>query len=155
MARVIDDQGALGRATKPLGLRVYEPGNLPDPVDCPQSLIIVNDRSDGLPRARLALSNGASWDYLSFTIENRGGHGMPATVDLTPMVQQLVTEQLPAIVRAAMPAQPTMRVISPDPGRQQLVDMLLEMTSRLEEVEDQLRFVIANGASTQIEAVPR
>lgn len=174
MARVVDDHGHVGRATKPLGLRVYEPGNLPDPAQCAQSLIIVNDRSDGVPRARLALSNGASWDLLAFTTEHVTGQsthpGLPQiTVDVRPMIERAVAERLPALVSAMTPAllqgvqgaPGEMRVVSaPFPpaeltklraDNQELVQTVLMMAQRLAALEERLDFVEVHGATTEIE----
>lgn len=88
MARVIEDLGHCGRASKPVGLRVYEPGSLPDPGQCAQALIAINDRSDGVPRARLAMSNGASWDIVAVTSDLQSQQ----TVDVQPHVHKAVAE---------------------------------------------------------------
>jgi hypothetical protein len=154
MARVIDDLGHVGRAGKPLALRTYEPGFLPDPAQCVDALILVNDRSDGVPRKRLCLSNGASWDALAFVLDGRGG-----SVDLTPVVRQIVTEALPGIVQPAL----EMRVVSPAPrpataavaladaDKARLVDIVIDLTRRIEELEERLAFAERVGATTEIE----
>lgn len=63
MARVVDDQGNLGRATKPLGVRVYEPDEEPDATLCDNTLIAINYS----PTPRLQFSNGEEWLTVSET----------------------------------------------------------------------------------------
>lgn len=159
MARVFEDLGHCGKATKPLGLRVYEPGALPDPAQSPNALIAINDRSDGVPRARLAMSNGASWDMVALTIDRPAGV-MPTTVDVTPIIRQAVSEQLPALVQVQQPA---MRVISPAPSsdapaiahlrqeHQQTLDLMASLIERVAVLEERLAFVEQHGATTQLE----
>jgi hypothetical protein len=158
MARAIDDLGHIGRATKPLGLRVYEPGSLPDPSQCTLSLIAINDRSDGVPRARLAFSNGASWDLLAFTTD---APGPAVTVDVRPMIERAVAERLPALI-AASPY--NMHVISPPASssaptllpelaqlradNHELVQTVLLLGQRLAALEERLAFVEHHGAAT-------
>jgi hypothetical protein len=154
MARVIDDLGHVARIGKPLALRTYEPGYLPDPAQCVDGLILVNDRSDGVPRKRLCLSNGASWDALAFVLDARAG-----PVDLTPVVRQIVTEALPGIVQPAL----EMRLVSPvaapvpsvaalaDADKARLVDIVIDLTRRIEELEERLAFAERVGATTEIE----
>ena len=151
MARVFDDIGHAGRATKPVGLRPYEPGALPDPAQCVNCLIVVNDRADGVPRARLALSNGASWDYLAFTIDAKAGQA----IDVTPLIRQAVVEQLPALVQQQAP----MRIVSPPPqvhqvadgSVQQLAGVVGSLLERIAELEQRLDFVERHGATTEVE----
>lgn len=159
MGRVFDDLGHVGKAVKPIGLRVYEPGALPDPGQCAHALIVVNDRSDGVPRARLMLSNGASWDPLAFTFDRQAGV-MPTTVDVTPIIRQAVSEQLPALVQVQQPA---MRVISPAPSsdapsiahirqeHQQTLQIVAALLDRVAVLEERLAFVEQHGATTQLE----
>lgn len=159
MARVLEDVGHCGKATKPIALRVYEPGALPDPGQCAHALIVVNDRSDGVPRARLMLSNGASWDPFAFTFDKASGV-MPTTVDVTPIIRQAVSEQLPALVQVQQPA---MRVISPAPSsdapaiahlrqeHQQALDIMASLLERVAVLEERLAFVEQHGATTQLE----
>jgi hypothetical protein len=96
MARSITDDGAVVAASKPIKHRRYEVGRLPDPGACVDATIVINDRADGVPRARLALSNGASWDALALAGDIR----QPA--DIEPLVRQLIRELVP--VREALPA---------------------------------------------------
>lgn len=63
---MIDKDGARVVTGWPVRLHRYDPGKLPDPADMLDCLLIVNDRSDGIPRARLVLSNGASYDTVAY-----------------------------------------------------------------------------------------
>lgn len=102
----VRDQGATVGVEKPLRLRRYEAGRLPDPGTAVDALIVVNDRSDGVPRARLAISNGASWDTVAWLSE---AQGMAQVVDVSPMVRTAVREMLPALVAPA----PTVQIAAP------------------------------------------
>lgn len=151
MGRVIDDHGHLGRAVKPVALRTYEPGSLPDPVQCAGCLIIVNDRTDGNPRLRLALSNGASWDFIAF-LTDASAQAQPARpIDLSAMVTRAVADQLPTLVQPPLP----MRVVSPpalasaDQGR--LLDALIVLTERVQDLEQRIEFAERYGATTDIQ----
>lgn len=99
----IRDLGYLVDFSKPLKLPRYDVSRLPDPgghIDC---IIIVNDPKDG-PRARCAISNGASWDYLPWAHEIQPAQ----VVDVVPMVRQAVRDTLPAL----LPPPPTQRAIA-------------------------------------------
>ncbi len=101
MVKPIEDKGHLIEATRPLKIKRYELGRLPDPGQCVDCLIIINDRSDGTPRGRLAMSNGASWDHLAWLDELKPGTAVavrPADIDLQPMIQEAVRQALPAVV---------------------------------------------------------
>lgn len=118
MARVFEDGGTHAVVAKPLRLRRFEAGNLPDSGECVDCLIIVNDRRDGVPRGRLYLSNGASWDPVAYL-----GEGIPAassTVDVVPLVQKAVAEAvaaLPQPVQMLTPAPIPLALPSPGPSR--------------------------------------
>lgn len=84
------DIGSAWKALKPFAPRRYEADTLPDPGTCPDAMIIINDRTDGVPRARLAISNGASWDIVAWANETK------APADVAPIVRDLVTRMLPA-----------------------------------------------------------
>lgn len=64
--KMIDKDGARVVTGWPLKLHRYDPGRLPDPADMLDCLLIVNDRTDGIPRGRPVCSNGASYDQLAF-----------------------------------------------------------------------------------------
>lgn len=107
--RSIRDQGHLIEALKPFKLPRLATGQLPDPGAHTDSMIIVNDRSDGSPRARLALSNGASWDYFALV------HELASTaqhVDVLPLVQQAVRDTLPVLLAPQPP-----QTLFPSPAR--------------------------------------
>ena len=108
MARALEDDGHCLRVTKPLQLKRWEAGNLPDPGQCTDCLLIVNDRSDGVPRTRLALSNGASWDLFA-RVDELAQPSQAVTVaqhyDLAPLVHAAVAEMLPSLQA------PTVRVV--------------------------------------------
>lgn len=100
MKRAIEDLGGVARVNRPLQIKRYEPGDMPDPGGCVDCLIVVNDRADGKPRGRLYVSNGGSWDPVAWLSET----GLPtASVDVTALVRRAVSEALPAIVQAAAP----------------------------------------------------
>ena len=111
MARplAIEDEGHLLRMNKPLRLIFYAPDRLPDAVQMAGCIIGVNDSRDGAPRQRLAMSNGASWDYVARVDElPQPSHG-PAVAqqfDLVPLVQAAVADMLPSF-------QAPLRVIHP------------------------------------------
>lgn len=96
MNKPFRDDGQAVAANKPLRLRRYDSSvGLPDPGECVDALIVVNDQADGVPRARLALSNGASWDFVAVLVD------IPAstqqTVDIEPMVLKAVREVAPQL----------------------------------------------------------
>jgi hypothetical protein len=111
----LEDRGHALQLHKPIAIKRYEPNRLPDPGQCVDCLIIVNDRKDGVPRGRLAVSNGASWDYVAWMDDARSSAVpvVPATVDLVPIVRNAVAEMLPALQTrevktiAAIPASDT------------------------------------------------
>ena len=109
MAKALEDRGYSLAVTRPFQLRRYEIGSLPDPGQCSDAIIVVNDRSDGKPRARLALSNGASWDCFARVDElPQPLQGLAAAqqFDLVPLVQAAVADMLPSL-------QAPLRVIHP------------------------------------------
>ena len=102
-----EDKGAFLEAPGPVKLRRYRPGRLPNAAECVDCLIVINDDADGDPRPRVAISNGASWDYLA-----RGDQlvsappstslvvqpSRPSEIDITPMVRAAVEAALPAMI---------------------------------------------------------
>lgn len=66
MPKLIQQNGARVATGWPVMLHRYETGTLPDPADMLDCLLIVNDRSDGVPRARVVVSNGASYDTIAY-----------------------------------------------------------------------------------------
>lgn len=109
MARPIEDNGHFLRFAKPLRLVYYATDRLPDAIQMAGCLIGVNDSRDGAPRQRLAMSNGASWDYFARVDElPQPSHGLAAAqqFDLVPLVQAAVADMLPSL-------QAPLRVIHP------------------------------------------
>ncbi len=146
--KAIRDLVYLVDCLKPFKLPRYEIGALPDPgphVDC---LIIVNDRQDGQPRARLALSNGASWDMLA------GLHDAPAgqVVDVVPMVRQAVRDTLPALLPAPAPVQmlaaPQSVAVTSDASKE-LAACMLEMAEQINELQRRVHFLEHNALSVE------
>ena len=101
MTRALDDLGYCLAVSKPVRLKVFAPGKLPDAAQMAGCLIVVNDPADG-PRLRLALSNGAEWDRLGL-VGDAPPAMVPALVDLMPAVRQAVVEALPALVARPQP----------------------------------------------------
>jgi len=104
MAQVIKDNGSVATILKPLQIPVYEPGRLPDPATCVNSIILINDRRDGNPRPSLAVSNGASWDIYARVDQAQQVTQIvqsPTTVEVTPLVVAAVRDMLPALVTRA------------------------------------------------------
>ena len=73
MPKLIDQSGARVKTGWPVQIHRYESGKLPDPADVLDCLLIVNDRTDGIPRARLVLSNGASYDTVAYLTDIPAG----------------------------------------------------------------------------------
>lgn len=92
----IEDRGHSLQVMKPLRLPRYEASKLPDPGQCVDALIVVNDRKDGVPRARLMLSNGASWDEVALSVSLEKQVTV-SPIDLTPIVRTAVAELLPSV----------------------------------------------------------
>lgn len=135
MARVFEDGGTHAVVAKPLRLRRFEAGNLPDPGECVDCLIIVNDRRDGIPRGRLYLSNGASWDPVAYLGE--GTQAASPAVDVVPLVHQAVAEAvaaLPPPVQMLTPA--PMPLALPPPGSSREV---LALVRRCEDMATEMR----------------
>lgn len=101
MAKPLEDLGHAAALTKPLRLKRYRAGNLPDAGQCTDCLIIINDQHDGIPRARVALSNGATWDHLAWLDDLGGINAAVPTVDVSALAREAVNR---AIAEAPQPA---------------------------------------------------
>lgn len=146
MAKPIEDEGHRARATKPLALKRYEEGKLPDPGQCVDCAIIVNDRSDGVPRARLAISNGASWDF--YVREDEVGASTAVAVrpverDLTPMIRAAVETALPALVSA-----PAVKVIQ---GPQSAPEGIKELAAAMLDISGHVNVLANENADLRAE----
>ena len=159
----IRDLGYLIESLKPLKLPRCEPGNLPDPGSHTDCLIIINDPSDG-PRARLALSNGASWDLLARTHEL-----VPAQqhVDVVPMVRQAVRDtlptllqqqQIPALIPAPLPA--PVRNLAPvsddlvsrlESDQRDMAAAMLEMVQTINDLQHRVHYLENNALDVRSE----
>jgi hypothetical protein len=96
-------------------LAAYEPHRVPDPITNAGALIVINDRSDGVPRGRVALSNGSTWDLIAFEIDVPR-ETQPAQ-NVAPMVHQIVRDMLPALI-------PPQQLVSLPPPMPQAVPQL-------------------------------
>lgn len=155
----VRDLGHIIEALKPLKLPRHEAGQLPDPGSHTDCLIIVNDRADGTPRARLALSNGASWDYFALV------HELASTaqhVDVVPLVRQAVMDTLPAL----MQPQQAQALIAParavdhaplndarftaiDDNRREMADVMLEMAGTITDLMHRVHHLENNALDVQ------
>lgn len=153
MSKAFGVQGGVAVVSSPRRLRRYEARHLPDPGECVDCLIVINDRGDGVPRARLALSNGASWDLLRVGDDTTPA-SMPAvqTVDVTPLVREAVREMLPALVPqqtslALIPPPAAPAVQSSDDVRTlaahmlQIVETINDLSRRLADAEERIEFL--------------
>lgn len=130
----LQDRGHSLEAPVPLKLRRYEIARLPDPGQCVDALIIVNDRLDGIPRAKLALSNGASWDTLA-VMSDVQPH---AAVDVRPLVQKAVADakaEWAQRMAAAQAAPPTL-AMAPAVGADS--DILMSVAAELARLRQDL-----------------
>jgi hypothetical protein len=84
MRKLIEQNGARVKTGWPVQLHRYEPDKLPDPADVIDCALIVNDRTDGVPRARLVVSNGASFDTLAYLTD------IPAASSAAVLVPQSI-----------------------------------------------------------------
>lgn len=136
--RAIDDGGACIVSAKPFrpSKRVYEPGKLPDPVQCAGGLILVNDRGDA-SRLRLALSDGSSWRFARF---DDGSPALAAAqpVDIMPAVREAVMAVLPAlqqsqvrVIEHSPDGQPDARVQQLQEAQQVGAEAILEMADHV------------------------
>lgn len=142
MTKALTDIGNAVRSSKPIMLPVYEPGRVPDPVVNSGALIIINDRSDGIPRGRLALSNGSTWDKLAYEIDVPR-ETQPAQ-NVAPLVHQIVRDMLPALIPpqqlvslpapvVAQPPPPTAPPASED--LRAVADAILAMSGHINELQ--------------------
>lgn len=160
MPKLIEQNGARVKTGWPVQIHRYEPGKLPDPADVLDCLLIVNDRSDGIPRARLVLSNGASYDTVAYL--NDIPAGSPAA-DLAPELPALtLPPPLPAPVPTALVVAEVSRQIATlqpvsDASRVAALERrVAEQDHRLAECERIIdEFIAAAKASQQIKLKDR
>jgi hypothetical protein len=103
-------------------------------LDC---LILINDRTDGIPRVRVALSNGGSFDYLGYL------------TDIPPASQPLT------VVQQAQPhAEPSLQLLPPPayndtPIRSELAS-LKNRVAELERIIDGLHQVAIERMKSRV-----
>lgn len=104
-----EDLGHAVKVSKPLRLRRWEGGNLPDPGQCVDCLIVINDRNS-TARPSVAFSDGTTWLHLGWLDQSpqpsQAVVVQPVERDITPMIRAAVEQALPALV-----SQPAVRVI--------------------------------------------
>lgn len=147
--KMIDKDGARVVTGWPVRLHRYEPGKLPDPADMLDCLLIVNDRSDGVPRARLVLSNGASYDTVAYLTDIPSGSpaaslapALPALTLPPPLPVQNVVAEVSRQIATLRPV--------PDASR---VAALEHRVAECERIIDE--FIAAAKASQQLKIKDR
>lgn len=146
MAKAIEDRGSHIEATKPLKLKRYPAGKEPNAGQCVDSLIIVNDQLDGVPRARLAISNGATWDHIAWLHELKAQPSqalVPVERDLTPMIRAAVETALPALVSA-----PAVKVIQ---GPQSAPEGIKELAAAMLDISGHVNLLANENADLRAE----
>lgn len=143
MTKALQDIGNAVRSSKPIMLPVYDPGRVPDPVVNSGALIIINDRSDGIPRGRLALSNGSTWDKLAYELDVP--RETQPVQNVAPLVHQIVRDMLPALIPpqqlVSLPAPvapPPPPAAPPAPASEDLravADAILAMSGHINELQ--------------------
>lgn len=104
-----EDLGHAVKVTKPFRLKRCEAGGLPDPGQCVDCLIVINDRNSP-SRPSVAYSDGTTWLHLGWLDQSPQPSQSvvvhPVERDITPMIRAAVEQALPALV-----SQPAVRVI--------------------------------------------
>lgn len=139
MPRVIEDGGSVATILKPLRIPVYEPGRLPDPATCVNSVIMINDRRDGNPRPSLAVSNGASWDIYARVDQAQQVTQIvqtPTTVEVTPLVVAAVRDMLPALVTRA--TQQALPAPMEHPNTAPIAQAMLELAEQMQAMQQRI-----------------
>lgn len=163
--RIIEDVGAVIAARKPVRLPQYRRADLPDPAACCGALAIENE-NDGNPRARLVVSNGASWDCVAW-LGDVSREAARQTIDVTPLVRHAVAEMLPALVSAPalVPAPAQAALPAPRPTAQDatsadmkaVAQAVLEMAEQINALQARVRDLeatcdyLANHALARVE----
>ena len=124
---------------KPLKLARYEPGELPDPKDWVDCLVIVNDRTNA-SAAHICLSSGTSWDRVAMAGDVV--NPVTQTYDLTPIVRQAVQDLLPAV--KVQP--PAVNMIAARNDNVDRIDaQVAALTAALHEMQDRMEYVERNA----------
>jgi len=148
MRKLIEQNGARVKTGWPVQFHRYAPDKLPDPADVIDCPLIVNDRSDGVPRGRVVVSNGASYDTVAYLTDIPAGSPAVALAQSLPALP--VTQPIAAQVTELRP------LVASDPALAARVDAIERTTgelsarvSELERIFDELKGAAAAIRSTK------
>jgi len=148
MRKLIEQNGARVKTGWPVQFHRYAPDKLPDPADVIDCPLIVNDRSDGVPRGRVVVSNGASYDTVAYLTDIPAGSPAVALAQSLPALP--VTQPIAAQVTELRP------LVASNPAIAVRVDALDRTTgelsarvSELERIFDELKGAAAAIRSTK------
>lgn len=135
----IEDIGHAAAATKPLRLKRYDVQNgLPDPAQCVDCAILVNDRSKPSEPARLAIASGSGWDF--YTRESTQSAAVVVQqvpqVDLTALAREALQGALPQLLAQqpkVIQQQPAPQLPSGD--AKALANALLELSQHMQTLQ--------------------
>lgn len=158
MRKLIEQNGARVKTGWPVQFHRYAPDKLPDPADVIDCPLIVNDRSDGVPRGRVVVSNGASYDTVAYLTDIPAGspasvlaQALPALPDMPPPMPAInIVGEVSRQIAALRP------VVASDPVLSLRVDTIEriagELSARVSELErifDELKGAAAAIRSTK------
>ncbi len=131
-----EDLGHAVKVTKPFRLKRCEAGGLPDPGQCVDCLIVINDRNSP-SRPSVAYSDGTTWLHLGWLDQSpqpsQAVVVQPVERDITPLIRAAVEQALPALV-----SQPAVRVIqgpqTPAIDVQPLAQGMLELSEHVNRI---------------------
>lgn len=152
--KVIEDKGAVAAASKPLRLRRYDAQHLPDPGECVDALIAVNDRSRPGP-ASLRYSDGSTWLECTGVVVQQTvtAPPVPQIVDVTPLVRDAVRDMLPALMPPAPMVQISASPVEAKPAADTndlraiaqahlaIAELVNELQRRLAEAESRIEYL--------------
>jgi hypothetical protein len=146
MRKLISQDGARVRTGWPLTLHRYEAGSLPDPADVIDCPLIVNDRTDGVPRGRIVISNGASYDDIAYLTDIPAGAPQVSAPSLPPLPVAVPAPNVAAeVARQVAALQP---VVQADPALAARVEVIEQRLAECERVIDE--FIGAAKMSKQL-----
>lgn len=96
----LEDRGHALAITKPVQIRRFDAQRLPDPGACTDCLIVINDRSNQ-SRARLALSDGASWVPIGTIDDAMIAPAVDVSGIASEVMRRLATDQAAVLRRVA------------------------------------------------------
>jgi hypothetical protein len=148
MRKLIEQNGARVKTGWPVQFHRYAPDKLPDPADVIDCPLIVNDRSDDVPRGRVVVSNGASYDTVAYLTDIPAGSPAVALAQALPALP--VMQPVAAQITALRP------LVASDPALAARVDAIERTTgelsarvSELERIFDELKGAAAAIRSTK------